>query len=359
MIPRNTRIVALDDLRSLMRELLIAAGCDNPNAETSAEVFLEADLRGVGLQGLDHMSTMINGLRCGRIKGDGKPRVVKEGTAYALIDGDAGPGQVAAIAAADLAVDKAKTAGCGSVGVTNSSDLYMIGFYADRMAEAGVVGLAFSDAPPLVRPHGGVERRLGTNPLAIGVPTGGKYSMLLDIATSAQSASRVRQAAYHEEDLPEAEGVDVNGEYSDSAAAVRVGAIGPLAGHKGFGLGVCVALLAGPLTGSATGRGLQPWLDHDPGPVSPKGHLFVAIDPAAFGDASVFRSAVSAYLDDIKTTRKAPGVSAIRIPGERAGSAREACLRTGEVRVYDAVWQRAGELAKGLEVAMPDSRLEP
>jgi LDH2 family malate/lactate/ureidoglycolate dehydrogenase len=341
-----------------MRRLLVAAGCDSENAAASAEAFLEADLRSVGLQGLDHMSTIIGGLRCGRIKGNARPRVVKDAAAYALIDGGAGPGQVASIMAADLAVAKAKAAGCASVGVTNSSDLYMIGYYAERMARAGVVGLAFSDSPPLVRPYGGVERRLGTNPLAIGVPTGGDYPVVLDMATSARSASRVRQAAYHDEDLPEAEGVDAEGRSSASAAAVRDGAIGPLGGHKGFGLALCVALLAGPLTGSATGRGLQAWLDLDPAAKAPKGHLFIAIDPAAFGDPAAFRAAVSGYLADIKSSRKAPGVTEIRIPGERSLRARAECLRTGRVRLYDAVWVRIVSLAQELGVDVPEAKLE-
>jgi LDH2 family malate/lactate/ureidoglycolate dehydrogenase len=350
---RTTRTVDARVLRGLMESLLRAAGCGPETASTVANVFLEADLRGVGLQGLDHMHTMIDNLRHGRINPDGKPRVVKEGAAYALVDGETGPGQVAGAFAVDLATRKATTAGCCAVGVTNSSDVFMLGYYVERIARAGCVGLAFTDSPPLVRPFGGIERVLGTNPLAIAVPTAGDHPILLDMATSAQSGSRVRQAAYHDEDLPEADGVGPDGRPSIKAREILEGAIGPLGGHKGFGLAFCVGLLAGPLVGAATGKALSTW--HQEGVAGPasKGHFFVAIDPAAFGDAAMFRRAVSASIEEVKGSRKAPGVCEIHVPGERAFAARERSLREG-VPIYDAVWKKTAGLAASLGVQMPD-----
>src|SRR6516165_9431583 len=107
MADRTTRVVKPDILRDLMARMLRAAGCEAQAAATAAGVFLEADLRGIGLQGLDHLPTMIRALRSGRTNGSGRPQIVREGDAFALIDGGAGPGQVAAILAADLASAKA------------------------------------------------------------------------------------------------------------------------------------------------------------------------------------------------------------------------------------------------------------
>ena len=192
MAERGTRIVKPDILRDLMERMLRAAGCEAQAAATAADVFLEADLRGIGLQGLDHLPTMIRSLRSGRTNGSGRPRIVREGDAFTLIDGGAGPGQVAAILAADLAAAKAAKTGVATVGIFNSSDIFMVGFYSERMARAGRVGFVFSDAPPLVHAHGGVERALGTNPLSIAVPTDGDHPLVLDLSTSAWSASRMR-----------------------------------------------------------------------------------------------------------------------------------------------------------------------
>ena len=342
------RIVPVEELRRYMRAMLAAAGCDEENARVAAEGFLAADLRGVGLQGLDHMPTLLDALREGRVDGRARPRVVGESAGTVLIDGGRGPGQAAAILAVDCAVERARKSGCCAAAVTNSFDLFMLGHYTERIALAGLAGLGFSDAPPMVRPHGGTERRLGTNPLSIAIPTGGD-PLVLDLSTSALSASRVRQATYHGERVPEAEGVDCAGRRSTDAAAVRAGAIGPLAGHKGFGLGLCVALLAGPLTGSDTGSALRAR------GTARKGHLFLAIDPARFGDPDAFRAAASAYLEEVKECAPVDAAEAIRVPGERAAEARRRSLETGGVAVFESVWTRMAEIAGGLGVGVPET----
>jgi ureidoglycolate dehydrogenase (NAD+) len=349
---RPTRIVEVDTLRDLMERLLRVAGCDEENAKIVASVFLEADLKGIGLQGFDHMPSMLANLRTGRTNPIGKPRIVDEGDAFAVVDGDLGPGQVAGIFAADLVAAKAKAAGSAVVGVKNSSDMFMIGYYGERIARAGVVGLVFSDAPPLVHPFGGIERMMGTNPFSIGIPTEDERPFVLDIATSALSFSRIRQAAYHGEDVAEGMGVGPDGKPTREAAAIAKGAIAPLAGHKGFGLSLCVALLSGPLVGAATGPAHRAW--HGDAPSAPsKGHLFIAIDPAIFGAAAAFRAAANAYLQEVKDSKKAPGVDEIRIPGQTGQLVRERSLREG-VTMYEAVWQKMKTVAADFGVEMPD-----
>ena len=342
------RTVSVGELGRYMRALLTAAGCDEENAGVAAEGFLAADLRGVGLQGLDHMPTLLDALRDGRVDGRARPRVAAESAGAVLIDGGRGPGQAAAMLAIECAIERARGSGSCAAAVTNSFDLFMLGHYTERIAVAGLVGLGFSDAPPMVRPHRGTERRLGTNPVSIAIPTGGD-PLVLDFSTSALSASRVRQAGYHRERVPEAEGVDSAGRPSTDPAAVRRGAIGPLAGHKGFGLGLCVALLAGPLTGSDTGRALLAR------GTARKGHLFLAVDPARFGDLDAFRAAASAYLAEVKECARIEATEAIRIPGERAAATRRQALETGRVAVYESVWSRMAETAGGLGVEVPET----
>ncbi len=351
MSERPTRIVEPEVLRGLMERLLQAAGCTEVNAREAAEVFLEADLRGIGLQGLDHLFSMLEDLARGTIDGAGRPEVVKEGAATALVDGHRGPGQPGAVFATELAIRKAREAGTATVGLVNGADIYMIGYYADLMARAGVVGLVFSAAASLVHPHGGVERKLGTNPIAIAVPTADAAPVLLDMSTSALSASRIRQAAYHGEHVPAGSGVDVQGRPTTEAAAIRDGAIAPLAGAKGFGLGLCVALLSGPLVGGEVGDAIEGW-HTDEANKGRRGHLFMAVDPAAFGDADTFRRSASAYLDEVRASRTAPGVDVVRIPGERTYASRARSLADG-IEMLEATWSLAAEHAARLGVDMP------
>jgi len=349
--PRTTRTVGIDALRDLMHRLLVAAGASDENAKIAADQFLEADLRGIPTQGLDHMSSNLERLRAGKIKGDVRPRVVREGPSFALIDGGDGPGQPAGVMAADLAAEKAKAAGSAVVGVTRSADIFMIGYYGERIARAGCAGIVASDATPQVRPYGSLEGLLGTNPFVIAVPTAGEHPVVLDIATSAISASHVRVAAYHGEDVPAADGRDAHGNPTVKASEVKT--LGPLAGYKGFGLGLCVALVSAPLMGAAVGRAHRDWFDAD-GVPTPKGHFFLAIDPGAFGDAEIFRNAVSEYIAEVKATRRAPGVDELLVPGERAFRERARNLARGEVEMLDAAWERIEKIAGELGVRMPD-----
>ena len=239
-----------------MERLLCACGCPDELASAAAEVFLEAELRGIGVQGIDYLPYLIANLRAGNIDPAGRPRIVKESAAAALVDGGNGLGQPAALLAADTAARKAREAGAAAVGITRSQDIFMIGYYAERIACSGCVGIVCTSGGPLVHAHGGVDRVLSTNPIAFGIPTEARDPIVFDMATSAISNARIRQAAYHGEQVPPGSGVGPDGLPTTDAATIRKGAIGPLAGYKGFGLSLCVAMLSGPLTGSGFGAAL-------------------------------------------------------------------------------------------------------
>lgn len=353
MRERKTVRISVDALRDYMVRTLRAAGCDADSAKIAAEIFLEADIRGVSVQGLDHMPTLLSGIRNGHIDPTAKPQVAKESDAFALIDGHRGLGQPAALLATDVAIAKARKSGICCVGITNSSDIFMVGFYAERIARAGLVSFVFTGAPPSVHPHGGRERILGTNPFAIAYPTDEENPVVIDMATSAISNSFIRQAAYYDEALPDNVAFDANGKPTNSAKTVRAGgSIAPLADHKGFALALAVGLLAGPLVGAQVGKAINGWRSNDKGPQGIFGHFLIAIDPSCFGDASAFKVATSAYLDEITSSQKADGATDIRIPGARSFKARERSLREG-VQIYDAIWENFAVLAKDLNVTVP------
>ena len=345
------RRVPVEVLTDYLKRMLIKAGCNEENAAAAASGFVEADMRAVGRQGADHIGNMFLHLENGAIDGSGRPAVDREGPAYAVVEGARAPGHAGAFLATDTVIAKAHEAGCAVVALSNSADIYMIGIYASRIAEAGLVGMVFTVAPSLVHPHGGVDRHLGTNPFAISIPTAGDTPVVHDLSTSAVSQSTVRQSAYLDIPLPEGVGVDRDGNPSTDAAAVLAGAIGPLAGHKGFGLGLCVALLSGPLTGGAVGHGLDGWRDKDAA-ADPRGHLFLAIDPASFGDPAAFCEAVSGYLDELRGSRLAPGVDGIRIPGERSHQTRRDSAENGVV-ILEESWSRLAAHAERLGVEVP------
>lgn len=347
---RPTLRVAGDDLRALVVNLLKAYACSDAAAACAATVFVEADLRGTGGQGIDYLPYILDNLKAGNIDPRAEPSVRHDAQAVALVDGHRGLGQPAAVLASRLAAKKAKRFGAAVVGVTNSTDIFMIGYYADLIAAEGLVGIVFTSGPPLVHPHGGIERMLSTNPMAFAFPTDREAPVISDVSTSALSSWRVRQAAYHGERMAPGGGIDRNGIPTTDARAIRAGAISPLGAHKGFALGLSVAVMSGLLTGSQVGPDLGGWQDE--GPIGYFGHTFIAIDPKALNPGADFPQAVGGYIDRIKRSKKAPGVREILIPGERSARARKEYLRDG-VPVLKATWKIIVDIAGDLGVAMP------
>lgn len=347
-----TRIVPAPVLRDLMERLLMAAGCASAHARAAADGFLEADLRGHSIQGLDHMYTTLPRVRLGFIKADPRPRVVKETETCALVDGDRATGHFAGAYCVEVGVAKAKKAGCAAVGLVNADDIFMLGYYAEKFAAAGLVSLVFTNSYPVrVRPEGGLDPAIGTNPIGIGVPSAGPYPFILDLATSTSAVGLLRIATYHDGRIPEGVGFGADGAATRDAAQALRGTLSPLAGAKGYGLGLFGAFVSAPLIGAALGPLLARAFQGKPG-AGYRGHSFIAIDPAAFGDAAAFRKRVSAYLQEIKSSRKAPQAKDILIPGERGLARRERSLREGVI-VYEKVWKNTATLAKEYGVAMP------
>jgi LDH2 family malate/lactate/ureidoglycolate dehydrogenase len=341
------------DLRRYMTDLLAGCGAAREHAEVAARMFVEADLRGVGPQGVDYAYTILDGLKRGIVDGKAGPAVVRETAGTILIDGNGGLGQPAALLAIDRLAPKARAAGSATAVIRNTTDIFMIGLYAELIARQNLIGFVTTSGPPLVHPHGGTERLLSTNPIAWGFPREGD-PFVFDMATSQTASSRVRQAAYHGERLPEGCGIGPDGRPTTDARAIRRGALSPLGGHKGFGLGLVVALLCGPLTGSGIGRELAGWQAE--GEARTQGHVMIAIDPAAFVPFDEFIGRSEAYLADIRGSKLAEGSDGIRLPGERMAEALRRSTRDG-VRVLAETWSILKRYADELGVRVPEVAL--
>ena len=339
-------------LRSLAKRLLIAAGAEASNAETAAEIFVDADLKGTGAQGVDYLYYIIDCLKRGIIDGKSKPTVTKETESTALIDGHRGLGQPAGILAVEIATEKARKTGTASVAVGNSTDIFMIGAYSERLAANGLVGMVMTSGPPLVHPYGGVERLLSTNPISIAIPRRKDMPpLVLDMATSALASSRIRLATYYDEQVPAGTGIGPDGKPTTNPKAIRKGAISPLAGHKGYGLALCIGLLCGPMTGSGVGPEQAGW--QATGETKALGHFFYAVDPGCFVDYDEFIDRTEWYIGTIKRSTKAEGVEEIRVPGERGAQTRRRQQAHG-IDLLEHTWKVLADSADALGVDMPE-----
>ncbi|MEM7120508.1 MAG: Ldh family oxidoreductase [Pseudomonadota bacterium] len=356
MLNTTSRPVKIDVLRAFMEDILRAVGFDDETAGTLADIHLESDLRGVYVQGFNHLiNTHVQKYMAGKADPSAKPVVAKEGPSYALIDGKRGPGPIAVLKACDVAVEKAKETGTAIVGVYHSHDAFQAGLYAERIARHDLVGMIFSDDNvPVVHPLGGTQPIIGSNPLACAVPSTGD-PFLTDFTPCVTLPTYVRYSQRYEAQMDEGLVADADGNPTTDPFQVctgightlDIGAINP-GGSKGYGLLLMIDFLSGALVGADMG------LDHITKKDAHKGHLLIAIDPNIFGDAETFKAAVTARMEAIRASKKAPGVDAIRIPGEGSFARRKKALETGEVQIDRLCWDDSLKLAQELGITPPN-----
>ena len=336
--------VTTDEERGLIARVLAALGATPEEQTCVAEALTEADLRGYASHGLLRFPLMVRRVQAGKARVRATPRVVSRRGGMALLDGDLGLGPFVATRAVDLATALALEHGLGVVGVFNNNHISLVGYYVERAARAGVVALATTTGDAGVHPYGGVERLLGTNPLAVAFPTADE-PFLLDMATSVGTFGRVFVARQRGEAIPDGWAVDAEGRPTTDPAEALTGSLRPFGGAKGYGLGLCLAILAGALVRAAQGPGVIGTIE--PTDPTTKGDLFIALDPAAVGGLDAVRSTARAYLADVRGSRRAPGSAGIRIPGERGLQVRAERL-AAECPMDPATWEAVQALAREL-----------
>ena len=352
MSPNDTVTISAGMLRDFLTRIFIAAGCDEETARACSEGAADADLHGHHIQGTDHIYSTVRELRAGRLNGRPRIAIAQETAATARVDGDGGPGHRTGLFATELAIKKARESGIGAVALVGGGDIFRLGYYAEKIANAGLAALIFTNTHPVrVHPAGGIDPLLGTNPIAFGFPVAGGAPIVTDLATSTSAIGHVRVASYTGAAIPAGIAIDRDGAPTTDAQKALDGALTPLGGHKGFALGLAVGLLSGPVIGAVIGSELQEALAAGEGERR-RGHLFIALDPGAFGDAAASAERTARFTAELKAARKAPGVVAIVMPGERGG-AKAARYRDSGIPLPASIWRNTLKIAADLGVTPP------
>jgi len=277
-----------------------------------------------------------------------RPSVVQRDGAIAVVDGDRGPGQVAALFATDLSIELAREHGVGIAGVRRSAHFGAAAFYARHAAGQGMVAMAMTNTEPLVIPYGGAEPALGTNPICLAAPTAtGVFD--LDLATSQVAINRIFNARDEGRPIPEDWGVDEHGRATTDAAAVKSAV--PLGGYKGYALALMVEVLCGVLTGAGVRHSVGGLYTEKDIPQN-SGHFHLAIDPERTVGRERFGAVLDTMLAELRAIAPAAGHDEVLAPGDpelRAQARRE---RDG-VPITPALWRTLNELSEELGVPLP------
>ena len=349
--------LAADRLRTLLTDLYRAAGASRDAAATVAEYQVLANLVGHDSHGVLKTADYIEAIDRGHLVPDAPVEIVSDGPTSAVIDAHWGFGFVATRQAMDLVCDKAAHAGMAAATVRRQGHVGRLGAYTTRAAERGLIGLMTADsgqAPKAVAPFGGRERRLGTNPLSIAVPSAQHGAVLLDMATSTVAVGKVKLARSRGESIPTGWLVDADGQQTtDPAALEGGGALLPLGadqGHKGYALSFMVEVLSGLLTGIGFGV--------DPGGRHNDGVFLAAIDVERFRPLTEFRREVSDFVEYLKATPVAEGYREILYPGEMEQRTADQRSRDG-ITVEDRTWTALTVLGERFGVPLPAPQEPP
>jgi LDH2 family malate/lactate/ureidoglycolate dehydrogenase len=307
--------VLASDYQTFIAALFRAAGLSEPAAARMGAALVEADLEGLPSHGTMQAETYLRRLMGGGTTTLDRADIVRDDGAIAVMDARHMLGHLSAEQAMALACDKAALHGAGVVAVRNAFHFGAAGRYARQAAMADCVGIALCNSRPVMPAPGGAEPLVGTNPIAIGLPTDGD-PMVLDMATSAGTVARLRLAAQAGRPIPEGWAVDAEGNPTTDAAAGLKGMLLPMGGAKGFGLALMIDLLAGLLSSGDWGDAVK-GMHVDRAAPAGLSHLFLAIHIGHFRPPEGFRAEAGEAKVRVRKSRRAPGVDRLYTPGER------------------------------------------
>jgi L-2-hydroxycarboxylate dehydrogenase (NAD+) len=310
-------------LRGLATSLLERRGAPPAAAWLQADLLIEAELCNLPSHGLQRLPLLLARIDRGLAdpSATGTHRWRRRGLLE--VEGQRALGPVAVMAALEALAPAIEDTGLALAAIRNANHIGMLAYYVEQAAIRGLIGIVLSTSEALVHPFGGTEAVLGTNPIAISIPTG-EAPFVLELATSLVPMGKIHNHALRGENLQPGWAVDADGNPTIDPEAAKSGAIAPFGDAKGYGLGLAFELLVAALAGSDLAPEIRGTLDANH-PVN-KGDVLILIDPGA-DDGLMAR--LAAYLDGLRVSRPADINRPVAIPGDGMRARRYAALRDG------------------------------
>jgi (2R)-3-sulfolactate dehydrogenase (NADP+) len=315
------RTMTLAEIEQLCLRVLMAAGASEDNAAAVARSTMLAERDGIRSHGLLYVPIYAEHVRCRKVDGKARPAVSQPRPGAVAVDAATGFAHPAIDAGWDRFMAAARQNGVAAMTVFNSYNCGVLGHHAERIAEAGLLGLCTTHAPASIAPPGGRLPVIGTNPFALGVPDGaGGAALVLDQSASVVAKSEILLRSREGRSIEPGWALDAEGAPTLDPAAALKGSMLPAGGHKGFGTGLLVEILASCMSGAVLSKEASPFSGTAGGPPR-TGQCFIAFDPPAFSNG--FSHQVEGLLGAIVAQAGA------RLPGGRRRAARERTEQVG------------------------------
>ena len=337
-------VLSKQRLTASIKQLAVACGASDDEAQVFADCHVRADLRGHQTQGLQIVNIVHDFLVNGTERFGVDAPVIIDEPGFAVMDGNYGVGCIVATRAMDHAIRKAGDNGIACVWVRRGGVFSMASNYTLRALEHDMVGIAAENGVPFVAPWGGRDPLFSTNPFSFAAPSGEEIPIVVDMSAGSFSAGNVMAAKRAGEKMPSSHLVDADGNYTDDPSLVEMQpdhqvTLGALVAHgaRGVGWSIFVEILAGLLSGMEAS--CNSIVEAEEGDIKINhGQFFMAIDVEQLMPVAVFKRKVDDFIRSVKANQPAKGFDLVRLPGENAAKTEQRYLKDG-IPVLDEDWE--------------------
>lgn len=318
----DTRTLSLTEIEDISFRALVAAGTSAENARPLAVATAATEADGVASHGLAYIPIYCEHVQCGKVDGKARPELSKPRPGVLTANAATGFAHSAIDLGFEALIPAAREQGVAVLAIRNSYNCGVLGYHTYRLAQEGLVGLGFTNAPASIAPSGGFKPVVGTNPFSIAVPgTDGQPALLIDQSASTIAKSEVMKHAREGKPIPVGWALDPDGNPTTDPEVGLKGSMAPSGGYKGVGVALLTELMAAALTGATLGINASPFSGTAGGPPR-TGQFFIAIDPGATA-AGGYSAGVSGLVDAIRFQEGA------HLPGDGRRAKRLAAQKEG------------------------------
>jgi L-2-hydroxycarboxylate dehydrogenase (NAD+) len=346
----NGICIEVDDLRLMVTNIFAALGLPSSDANTAAKAIVYADVRGIDSHGVSTiLPRYVNKYLSKSLNPSPNVTVKRTIKTAAYLDADNGLGSVVMKKALDVAIEIGREYGVGIVAVRNAGHAGALGYHALQAAKNDMIGMVMAAGKGLMVPPFGCEPLLGTNPIALAVPTNKMPPFVFDAATTAVCGNKIRLAEIL--DVVPPPGWIFNESNNPNKAMPRyfeeflpallpLGSEYDLGMHKGFGFGMMAEIFCNTLSSSFTFTEMNS---------SAIGHFVAVFRIDMFGSADDFKSRIDSLLQAVVNAPPGEGFDQVMYAGLRAHE-KELYRRQNGIPLQPSVLKWFHEIAAYLNI---------
>jgi LDH2 family malate/lactate/ureidoglycolate dehydrogenase len=355
-------IYTYSQLKEFSHAIFKKIGCPEDQSTLATNVLLDADLRGIDSHGIARLSGYVRLWEAKRVNATPNVKIVHESPSTAVVDGDSGLGLVVAPKAMEIAIEKARVAGTGWVAVKNSNHFGIAGHHAMMALKHDMIGMAMTNASPLVAPTFSVERLLGTNPICVAIPANKQPAFVADFATTTAANGKLEILQRKNKEAPLGWIQKKNGdpstnahELKDGGALIPLGSDREHGSHKGYCLGAWVDIFSAVLSGANYGPWVPPFVAFLNPPADPIGegigHFFGAMRIDAFRPANEFKDHMDNWIARFRSAKTVDGHEKVLVPGDPERETSIERMKNG-IPLNEKVVEDLSELGKKFSLSL-------